>query len=109
MSEIHQSGPVTPREKKMFETEYKQGTVLFEKALHQTSKSDNPYQKEQFGDVMNKAMQVLNQAAKELKRNDLIEQNRKIEKDLKAYKEKPSEAGMKVLIEDLSKAKKSIE
>ena len=109
MSEIHHSGPITPREKLLFEKEYKQGATLFEKALKQTNKSDNPYQKEQFGVVMNKAMEVLNQAAGELKRTDLIEHNAKIAKDLKAYKAKPTEEQMKILMQDLSAAKKSLE
>lgn len=106
---MHSIGPITPRTKQKLEAEYKQGAELFEKALRQTNKSESPYKKEQFNDVMNKAMQVLNQAAQELKRGDLIEQNRKIEHDLKAYKNQPSDTAMKALIEDLSKAKKAIE
>ena len=108
MAEIHDTGPITPREKKMFEQEYRHGAELFQKALVQSAKSDNPYQQEQFGDVMHKAMQVLNQAAKELKRKDLMEQNKQISLDFKTYQGHPTDSTRSQLNQDLDKAKKAI-
>jgi hypothetical protein len=108
MAEIHDTGPITPREKKMFEQEYKHGAALFQKALDQCAKSHNPYQQEQFGEVMHKAMQVLNQAAKELKRKDLMEQNKQIAQDYKAYQDHPTGSAKDKLNQDLDKAKKAI-
>lgn len=105
---MHNTGPITPREKQMFEQEYKHGADLFQRALTQSSKSDNPFQQEQFGEVMDKAMKVLNQTAKELKRKDLLEQNKLIAQDYKAYRDNPSGEVVKKLEQDLDKAKKSI-
>ena len=109
MAEIHNTGTISPREKQMYEKEYQHGAALFEKALEQTCKSNYQPQKEQFREVMNKAMTVLNQAAKELKNNELIAQNKKIEKDFEAFKKDPTLDRANVLKEDLNTAKGSIQ
>jgi hypothetical protein len=108
MTEIHDSGPITPREKKLYEQEYKHGAALFQKALQQYAKSENPDQQEQFNQVMQSAMNVLNQTAQELKRQDLIAQNAAIQADYKAYQDHPSTFVKAKLDQDLEKAKKSI-
>lgn len=108
MTDIQGSGPITPREKKMYEQEYKHGADLFQRALDQYKKSDNPYQKEQFGEVMDKAMRVLNETARELKRSDLLKQNQMIAKEYDSYKNNPNEDIASKLTKDLDKAKKSI-
>ncbi len=102
------SGPVTPRQKEMYEQEYRHGTDLFQKALQQSAKSDNPYQKAEFQKVMDQAMVVLNQTAKGLKREDLEQQNQQIAADYKSYQQNPSDASRKKLLQDLNKAKSSI-
>ena len=111
MTEIHgkgDTGPITPREKKMYEQEYKHGADLFQRALQQYDKAENPYQKEQFGEVMDKAMAVLNETAKELKRKDLMDQNQRIAQDYEDYKSNPTDQVTSKLSQDLDTAKKSI-
>ena len=101
--------PITPREKKMYEQEYKHGAQLFQKALQQYVKSDNPYQQDEFQHVMDKAMRVLNETAGELNRKALLEQNDKIQKDYAAFSDKPGDpAAFNQLNHDLDQAKKSI-
>ena len=101
--------PITPREKKMYEQEYKHGAQLFQKALQQYIKSDNPYQQEEFHQVMDKAMRVLNETAGELNRKALLDQNARIEKDYAAFNDKPKDEGaFNKLNHDLDQAKKSI-
>lgn len=107
MSEIDSTGSINPRAQKLYEQEYRHGAALFEKALLQAAKSTYAPQKEQFAGVMHIAMEVLNQAAGELKRQDLIEQNAKISKDYQAYRENPSKEHLEALKTDLDKAKKS--
>ena len=102
------TGPITPREKKMYEQEYRHGADLFQRALLQSDKSENPFQREQFGEVMDKAMAVLNETARELKRKDLMDHNQLIEKDYLAYKDNPDDRVTDKLSRDLEKAKKSI-
>lgn len=83
--------PITPRERKMYEQEYKHGAQLFQKALEQYSKSDNGYQQQEFMGVMDKAMRILNETAAELNRKALLDQNAKIEKDYAAFNNTPTD------------------
>ena len=103
MSEIE----INPRAQKLYEKEYQHGAALFEKALVQANKSTYAPQKEQFAGVMNIAMEVLNQSAGALKRQDLIAQNGKISKDYQAYQSNPSKEHLEALKSDLDQAKKS--
>lgn len=109
MSEIPNIGPMSPRTRKLYEEEYKQGTNLFEKALNQSCRSSYPAQQQQFKEVMEKAMEVLNQTAGQLKRKDLLKQNQKIEEDFQAYRKDPSQKHVQALKHDLEQAKKSFE
>lgn len=109
MSEIQGGGPISPRERKLYEQEYKHGADLFQRALVQYEKSDNPYQKEQFGEVMDKAMRVLNETARQLKRKDLLRQNDEISKEYEDYKKNPSDLLASKLADDIAQAKQSIE
>ena len=102
-------GPIGPREKKMYEQEYKHSADLFKRALDQYSKADNPYQQAEFKDVMDKAMQVLNETAQELMRQELQKQNDQIAKDYATFQNFPTDPDTKEkLTRDLDKAKKSI-
>jgi hypothetical protein len=99
--------PITPREQKMYEQEYKHGAQLFQKALQQYTKSDNPYQQDEFQQVMDKAMKVLNETAAELHRKALLDQNAKIAKDYAAFNDKPGDNSIvEKLNHDLDQAKK---
>ena len=113
MTEMHPAGPgpITPRQEKEYKKEYLHGEELFQKALHQAAKTEpagNPYQQEQFRSVMNDAMNVLNQSARALKRDDLIKQNAQIAHDFSTYKAKPTKEAQQKLNQDLDAAKKSI-
>ena len=112
MTEEIQGGaprPITPREVKMYEQEYKHGAELFQKALQQYTQSDNPYQQAEFQNVMDKAMRILNETAAELHRKSLLEQNNKIAQDYTAFNDSPKDNRMVTeLNRDLDQAKKSI-
>lgn len=109
MSDVSGAGPLGPREKKMYEQEYKHGADLFKRALDQYTKSENPYQQAEFKSVMDKAMTVLNQTASELMRKELKAQNDAIAKDYATFQEFPKDPDtLEKLNSDLDKAKKSI-
>ncbi|MBI3900957.1 MAG: hypothetical protein HY324_02255 [Chlamydiia bacterium] len=111
MSEIQSNGglPITPREQKMYEQEYKDGARLFQKALEQYCKSDSIFQKHEFEEVMEKAMNVLNQAANELKEKALLEQNVKIKQDYQSFMKDPTnQSGAGLLHKDLDQAMKKV-
>lgn len=102
-------GPLGPRDIKMYEQEYKHGAELFQKALEDYVKSDNPFQKEEFKDVMRKALQVLNDSAQGLARKGLQQQNEKIAKDYAMFqKESDDPERVNQLKTDLDKAKRSV-
>lgn len=108
-SDISGLGPLGPHEKKMYEQEYKHSADLFQRALNQYSKSDNMYQQSEFKDVMDKAMQVLNETASELMRKELQKQNAQIAKDYATFQQFPKDPDtQEKLNSDLEKAKKSI-
>lgn len=107
MSEIGGSGAINPRAQKLYQQEYHHGAALFEKALIQANKSSYAPQKEQFNDVMNMAMEVLNQTARALKNDALIRQNQKISQDFQAYQQNPNKESIAVLKQDLDQAKRS--
>lgn len=105
----NEGNSITPREKKMYEQEYIHGAKLFQKALQEYAKSDNPFQKEEFKEVMDKAMNVLNETARELKERGLVDQNAKISEDYAAFTNQPANnQAVEKLNQDLEKAKKSI-
>jgi hypothetical protein len=109
MSDVSGAGPIGPREKKMYEQEYKHGADLFKRALDQYTKSENPYQQAEFKGVMDKAMTVLNQTASELMRKELKAQNDTIAKDYANFQKFPKDPDtLDKLNSDLDKAKKSI-
>ncbi|MES2272803.1 MAG: hypothetical protein V4487_01245 [Chlamydiota bacterium] len=107
--DIQGPAPLGPSEKKMYEQEYKHGADLFKRALDEYKKSDNIYQQKEFKDVMDKAMQVMNETARELMRQELLKQNQQISKDYTAFQDKPTDQTLQnKLGQDLEKAKKSI-
>ncbi len=110
MSDVSGPGPLNPRDKKMYEQEYKQSADLFKRALDQYSKSDNPYQKAEFQDVMSRALDVLNETANELMRKELQSQSNKISQDYATFQQFPDDPDAKEkLTQDLDKAKKLVD
>lgn len=79
----------TPNEIRQYEREYKDGANLFQEAIQHYAQSDNPYQKEEFKQVMKKALDILNQTARELNRKELFDQNARIEKDYAQFNKSP--------------------
>ena len=109
MDDVSGAGSLGPREKKMYEQEYKHGADLFKRALDQYTKADNPYKQAEFKDVMDKAMNVLNETASELMRKELISQNDRISKDYEAFQKFPDDPDKAAkLNRDLDQAKKSV-
>jgi hypothetical protein len=111
MSSIGGAGglPHTPREIHMYEQEYRDSAQLFRDAVDHYAKSDNIYQKKEFQEVMDKALSILNETARELNRKGLLEQNAKIEKDYATFNKSPDDEGaISKLEKDLDDAKKSV-
>lgn len=108
MSSIDGSQPINPNDRKLYEQDYMHGVDLFQRALAEYSKSQEPHQKEAFREVMDKAMQALNETAQGLKRQDLLKQNGQIQQDLTAFEKSGSDAAKDKLASDLNQAKESL-
>lgn len=100
--------PLSPQDKKLYRQEYLHSVDLFQRALNEYSNSDNVYQKEEFKGVMDMAMQVMNETARELKNPNLLAQNQKIAEELMKYEEDPSSPLQADLVNDLNQAKRSV-
>lgn len=101
-------GPLSPQDKRAYEAEYKQGIDLFKRAVEDYSHSKNMFQKAEFKEVMEKAMQVLNETAAELQKKELLKQNETLSKDLAAFEEQDDAVNTAQLMKDLNKAKRSL-
>jgi hypothetical protein len=109
MTEISGSGGPSPLERKKYEQEYKHGVDLFQRALTEYKKSDNPFQQAEFKSVMDQALNVMNETATELARKELQKHNEKIGKDYAAFQESPQSSLIaEKLGDDLAKAKRSV-
>lgn len=109
MADRINDGSLGPREKRMYEQEYRHGTELFQRALDQYSKSDNQFQQAEFKKVMDEAMNVLNQTAGELARKSLQDQNAKIQQDYAAFQQYPKNKDtIEKLEKDLRDARRSV-
>lgn len=98
--------PISPRDRVQYEQEYRRGVDLFQRALTEYSKTDEIHKKDAFREVMDRAMQVLNETARELKRSDLMDQNQKIAQSFQLLQE--NEADGAKLTKDLKDAKKTV-
>lgn len=102
-------GPLGPREKKMYEQEYKHGADLFKRAMDQYTQSSNMYQQSEFKEVMDQALNVLNESAQGLMRKELLKQNEQIAKDYETFQKFPKDPDtQEKLSNDLETAKNLI-
>ena len=100
--------PMSPQDRVLYEQEYRRGVDLFRRALDQYSEADESHKKDAFREVMDRALQVLNETARELNRSDLMKQNQKISTDLETYQNKEVPALKNQLTQDLKQAEKKL-
>jgi len=108
MEDVQGAGKISLKEMKLYEQEYKHAAALCQKTLAEYAKAEDIYQKEEYKEVMNQAMQVLKETAHGLKRQDLLKQNEEIEKTYSSYQNNPNDQVQQKLNQDLEKAKNSI-
>ncbi len=108
MSSIEGSGPINPQDMQAYRHEYKQGVDLFQRALKEYSTADEVHKKEAFKNVMENALQVLNDSARGMKRPDLLQKNQQIAKDFQNFQDSESPQTQKKLTQDLNQAQGSV-
>ena len=97
-----------PPEKKLYEQEYLHGVDLFQRALDQCTQAEEVHKKAAFKEVMERALQALNDTARGLKREDLQKHNDELAKDLKVFEDQENVEAQQKLAQDLDRAKKLI-
>lgn len=100
--------PITARDKELYKEEYHHGVDLFKRALNEYSAADEVHKKDAFREVMDRALQVLNDTARGLKRTDLLAQNSKIREDFDSYQASQKDTEKNQLVNDLDQADKSV-
>ncbi len=98
--------PLSRHDRILYEKEYQQAADLFGRALTEYERADEIHKKEAFRGVMERAMQILNETARELKRTDLVQQNQQIASSFQVLQE--SETDTAGLAQNLKQAKKSV-
>lgn len=102
-------GPRPSREDmKMYAQEYKHGVDLFQRALVEYKSAHEVHKKDAFRNVMDKALQVLNETARGMRRNDLLAQNQKIQDDFQTFQSSQSNKDGTKLEGDLAHAKRIV-
>lgn len=104
MSSVEGSGSVNPQDLQAYRHEYKQGVDLFQRALKEYSSADEVHKKDAFKNVMENALQVLNDSARGMKRPDLLQKNQQIAKDFQDFQDTGSAQAKKQLSQDLKQA-----
>jgi hypothetical protein len=98
--------PISFRDQHLLRQEFKTGAELFQKALHEHAKSTNPFQQQEFREVMDKALDVIRRSAAELHNKTLIDESEKITEDYSDFQGSPtSQAAIKQLDHELDRAK----
>ena len=104
MSRIEGGGQINPQDLQTYRHEYKQGVDLFQRALKEYSAADEIHKKDAFREVMENALQILNDSAKAMKRTDLLQKNQQIAKDFQDLQDTGSLQAQKHLTDDLNQA-----
>jgi len=99
---------ISPQDRKLYEQEYKNGAKLFQETLDDYAHANSKYQKQAFKNVMDKALDVLNQSARALNEDKLLQQNAKIQKDYETFKQQDTPEAQQKLNDDLSQAKNRV-
>jgi hypothetical protein len=96
--------PISPSERKQYEDEYRRGAALFQEAVEDYELGGDKFKNKEFSDVMRKAMDVLNQAARALHDEQRMREANTIQKDLALFQKDPSDLSRQKLIADLEQA-----
>lgn len=97
------SGP-TP-DKPTYQSDFKQSVELFDKSFQGMQNSDLDVQKDKFKQVMNEALQTMQESANAMVNKKLADLKDDLNKNLHAYIESPTEENKKRVQEDIDRLK----
>ena len=107
MADIDGMGPISPQDKAQYKIEFERGADLFRKSFAEYQNAEGP-KKDLFKDVMDKALQVMNETAKyclSKKKQDL---EMKLENDYQNYMSSGSPESSAKVQQDIDRLQKGL-
>lgn len=102
------SGKINPQQQEVYKQEFAQGADLFQKSLAEYQNSNIPAQKEAFKDVMQKAMQVMNETAKLCLSKEAQKKEEQVNANFQNFQAQESPENIKDLSKSIQQLKDSI-
>jgi hypothetical protein len=108
MAGIEGDSPVTPQMREVYKQECSRGVELFRRSLQEYQKSQIPAQKEEYKDVMEKALQIVHETATQCLSKEMQKQELELEKGYNDFIANPSPDNLKKLDTNLQHFQKEI-
>jgi hypothetical protein len=108
MTDIEGSKPITPQARAIYKEECVRGVSLFQKTLQEYQKSQIDAQKAQYKDVMEKALQIIQETAAQCLSQEMQKEQLQLGKDYEQFTANPSAENLKILSDDLQHFQKKL-
>lgn len=108
MADIEGGESITPQMRQTYKEECARGVKLFQDSLKEFQKSQIPAQKEEFKDVMDKALQVIRETASMCLSKEMQKEETTLESDYNSYIANPTPEGLNKLNNDLEQFQKNV-
>lgn len=107
MADIEGMGPISPQDKAQYKVEFERGADLFQKSFAEYQNADGP-KKDLFKDVMDKALQVMNETAKYCLSKKKQAEEMKLEQDYQNYIASGSSESSEKVQKDIDRLQKGL-
>jgi hypothetical protein len=101
-------GNISPQLQQVYKQEFMEGANLFQQSLQQYQNSNIPAQKEAFKDVMQKAMNVMNETAQLCLSKEAQKKEMKLNQDFQAFQSNDTEGNAAQLNKSINSLKRSV-
>ncbi len=101
MTGIEGDQPITPQMRAQYKQECARGIELFKETLQEYQKSQIPAQKDEYKDVMDKALQVIRETVPQCLSAYMQKEEKELEHDYDAFIHNPSPQNYNKLAEDI--------
>ena len=108
MTNIEGDRPQAPQMREVYKQECSRGVTLFQETLQAYQKSQIEAQKEQYKDVMEKALQIIRETAAQCLSKEMQKEENTLEKDYQKFVADPSPDNLNKLSSDLQHFKKGM-
>ena len=108
MGQIESSGGIPPQWRDAYQKDFARSVDLFQKSLDEYYKTDDVNKKAKFKDVMDKALQIMNETARGFISKGVEEQKEQLEKDYQSFNDHESPTDQQKLNKDIDRLKRTI-